>query len=495
LLAAAVSLACLLAAGALADADVSIDGNDRLIVAVRSVAGADGNHGIVLEPIRDAFRPNGFRVSQDGFGRPAFRSSDGECFVNGVINNVVCDSGGRRAAAVTGGDGDDIVAAVETQGRSLTMVVTFAGRTFSFPVGEGAVDTPADVLCGTTPQPILPVSADLGSGDDVLLYARARNPCPAGRFPRTGARWSITASGGSGEDVMLGGDHADTLSGGNQRDTLEGGGGDDTLDGGAGPDVLSGGQGFDTVTYAGRTSGVQVTLDGVANDGQGEGDNVRPNVERVLGGSGNDTITANDLANTLVGNAGAESLNGRGGDDVLLGGPGGDELSGGEGTDRFDGGEGNDFIQSRDGVFEAVSCGDGNDSVIGDLADFFVDGIPPLRNRNGRDCEFTDVFAIDDGPPGHVANRPLRRRADRTVVVDVVCPRTARIACSGALTLRRASGSGVLASGRYRAALGRTVSVSLSLRTGLPSRVRAETLEQGVSKKGARSSSYLLLVR
>ena len=43
----------------------------------------------------------------------------------------------------------------------------------------------------------------------------------------------------------------------------------------------------DTVTYEDRTNQVFVTLDGRANDGEnGEGDNVLPDVEVILGGFG-----------------------------------------------------------------------------------------------------------------------------------------------------------------------------------------------------------------
>lgn len=83
--------------------------------------------------------------------------------------------------------------------------------------------------------------------------------------------------------------------------------------GGTGPDVFNGGAGEDTVSYAGLTRGVSVSLDGTADDGAlGEGDNV----EDVIGGSGNDTLTGNDQ------------------DDAFYGGAGNDTISGGDGNER-----------------------------------------------------------------------------------------------------------------------------------------------------------------
>lgn len=59
-------------------------------------------------------------------------------------------------------------------------------------------------------------------------------------------------------------------------------------------------------------------------------------IENAIGGSGNDTINGNGLANLLKGNAGTDTLNGGAGDDTLDGGLGADVLDGGEGVDLAD---------------------------------------------------------------------------------------------------------------------------------------------------------------
>jgi Ca2+-binding RTX toxin-like protein len=159
----------------------------------------------------------------------------------------------------------------------------------------------------------------------------------------------VRINGGGGDDILRGGDRADTILGG---------AGDDTINGAFGGDVMSGGDGTDTVTYVTHTAPVVVTMgDGRANDGQaGEGDDVRPDVEILEGGSGADLITGNAGNNTLLGGAGDDTLFGGAGDDVLMGQGGADLLMGEGGNDvffavdggtrdRINGGRGYDFAE------------------------------------------------------------------------------------------------------------------------------------------------------
>ena len=100
------------------------------------------------------------------------------------------------------------------------------------------------------------------------------------------------------------------------NDFLFGNADDDTAlaaSGADGADFFEGSVGIDTASYVGRRSSVNVSIDNIANDGSPrEGDNIRLDVENVLGGSGNDTLRANQFQ--------AEP-------NVLSGGPGGDSLS------------------------------------------------------------------------------------------------------------------------------------------------------------------------
>ena len=58
-------------------------------------------------------------------------------------------------------------------------------------------------------------------------------------------------------------------------------------------------------------------------------------IENAKGGSGNDILIGNDVANRLEGNAGEDSLNGGQGNDTLDGGAGIDTLIGGSGDDTY----------------------------------------------------------------------------------------------------------------------------------------------------------------
>jgi Ca2+-binding RTX toxin-like protein len=90
-------------------------------------------------------------------------------------------------------------------------------------------------------------------------------------------------------------------------------------------------------------------------------------IESAIGGSGNDTIIGNDVANELMGGAGGDVLHGLGGSDNLYGGAGRDKFYGGEGIDTvsyaFE-----TFIPSRQGVSGDLFLGLG----------FGGDGVPDL---------------------------------------------------------------------------------------------------------------------
>ena len=58
-------------------------------------------------------------------------------------------------------------------------------------------------------------------------------------------------------------------------------------------------------------------------------------IENGIGGSKNDVIWGNEVANKLEGGAGNDTLNGFEGNDTLIGGTGADTLTGGLGADRF----------------------------------------------------------------------------------------------------------------------------------------------------------------
>jgi Ca2+-binding RTX toxin-like protein len=209
-----------------------------------------------------------------------------------------------------------------------------------------------------------------GKGDDTVS-AVGNSGIPAIAAPLTldpgnlileGGNQNDILRGGAGNDNLLGGTQDDDLNGGGGNDSLDGGSEDDSLDGGVGADNMIGNTGIDFGTYGDQTGAVNVSLDGVANDGgtpDGFADNVQTDVENVKGGAGADNIIGSVLNNELTGNAGNDTVDGgagndkvsgSGGDDRLLGNVGNDKIFGGDGRDNQVGASGNDTITGNAGV-------------------------------------------------------------------------------------------------------------------------------------------------
>ena len=136
---------------------------------------------------------------------------------------------------------------------------------------------------------------------------------------------------------------------------------------------MSGGPGTDTVSYAERSTPVVVTLPApgtlasmgagtlstlVAGEGGslGEGDRLSGDIEVLVGGSADDTLTGNDGPNLISGAGGNDTIGGSGGNDSVSGGAGNDALSGGPGVDTIDGGEGTNVCDRNEGEAEVASC-------------------------------------------------------------------------------------------------------------------------------------------
>jgi Ca2+-binding RTX toxin-like protein len=190
-----------------------------------------------------------------------------------------------------------------------------------------------------------------GAGPNALFGLEGDDTLRGGAGPDrlTGHGGADVLYGEGDNDVLLGLDGGDRLFGGDGNDTIGGGPG-----GPADADDVSGGGGVDWVSYYGRATGVTVTLDDAAGDGEpGEGDNVRSDVEDLTGTS---------FVDVLVGSASANALFGAEGDDTLTGGPG---------VDRLLGEAGDDTLFARDGVADrTVDGGAGTDRADLDAVDF-----------------------------------------------------------------------------------------------------------------------------
>jgi VCBS repeat-containing protein len=114
------------------------------------------------------------------------------------------------------------------------------------------------------------LTTQIGRGTVVTLTANSSNIVAAITSGLTAATTThiADATGGAGNDTLLGNVGDNTLNGGGGNDTLDGkfgtdhlngGAGDDGLTGGAGADSLDGGSGIDTAIYTGLASEYRVT--------------------------------------------------------------------------------------------------------------------------------------------------------------------------------------------------------------------------------------------
>jgi Ca2+-binding RTX toxin-like protein len=259
---------------------------------------------------------------------------------------VECRRSGLTSTRFLLGDGDDNFAVSGDPGLSIGVTGENGNDTLR---GD---DAAANVLIG-------------GAGDDLIVGGDRADTLTgdAGDDDVQGQPGPDVIEGGSGKDVITGdtplgggapGD--DRIAAGPGRDSITGQGGDDSLDGGGGPDhffedflseragggsdALRGGPGVDQADYGFRVPGdgaLRVSLDGRANDGQGgEGDNVAPDVENVVGaGSARNVLVGSGGKNELTGGSQRDRINGRGGNDRIRGNGGRDVMKGSGGRDTF----------------------------------------------------------------------------------------------------------------------------------------------------------------
>ena len=249
---------------------------------------------------------------------------------------------GGQIATIVGGPGPDPL--VGTAGRDVIAALGGNDRVWAGPgddlicLGDGN-----DTLTGGAGDDLLfvddvPDGADAfagGTGVDTAEYSGRATPLAVSLDNRDddGARDERdnihvdveNVDGGRGRDTLRGSAEDNLLRGGDGGDVIESGSGDDVLRGSLGDDIFvpgfgddsvsggdgndravaeagvdgadryQGGSGRDIMSYAARTTAIQVFVDGAANDGAAsELDNVgaEKDVEHVIGGSSADRFNA-----------------------------------------------------------------------------------------------------------------------------------------------------------------------------------------------------------
>ena len=286
----------------------------------------------------------------------------------------------RGALKLTASPGQANKVTIDVNGDGASVKDEGPGATLT--PGPGCTaSAPAQLSCSTPTS----INADLGDGNDSLV-AYAWVP--------------MSVKGGPGDDAIYG-------SGG--KDNMDGGDGNDLIGGGFGGDNLKGGPGNDTVDYSYYTSPVNVSLDGVANDGMAnERSNVGLDIENITGGKGDDTLSGNGAANVIDGAPGQDVLRGQGGDDVF---------------------------HARDGQVDNVTCGSGRDQVIADDADVL-----------GSDCDSSLITNLASPlaaapTPLRVQSKPVRLTHKGLARVGLRCYSRITEGCTGTMAIYASTAS------------------------------------------------------
>jgi Ca2+-binding RTX toxin-like protein len=214
-----------------------------------------------------------------------------------------------------------------------------------------------DVLVGNSADNVL----DGGAGSDAAVYVHAEGAVNIDLV-------AGTATGGGGSDTLI---SIESAVGSRFNDTLLGTSADNMLDGGDGDDLMTAGDGIDTASYASVSAGVTVDLRiaGPQNTGGGGLDTLS-GFENLTGSRFNDTLTGTDGDNVISGGGGNDVMHGLAGVDTLsyasaslgvsvnlLAGT----ATGGAGSDLFDG-------------FENVIGTNFNDTITASNVDNFLNG-------------------------------------------------------------------------------------------------------------------------
>ncbi len=375
--------------------------NDRFIV-----TGDGDNDTIYGSALGDSIIGNG--------GADDLRSNGGNDTMEGGTGNDLFDGGDGADRLIGGADNDSFIyrTVSELAGDTIDGGADSGGFKDGIQVGYAGIADFSGVVIASTGSTSVERLSLFYSGHDVIFNAS--------QFSNVGISTSLVIQGDdSGADLVrinnisgsfsagsfgfsiwnaavdrmvLNASGAATITGSSSADSINGSAAADNLTGGGGNDTINGGGGIDTASYAADTQIVAANLfSGLAVQNAGLPGalfDTLINIENVIGGTGDDFIVGNDVANRLEGGFGNDNLWGFGANDTLIGGDGNDIIVGGDNDDSLESGIGQDWLYGQGGAdtlratdatanaFNVLVGGDGDDTLIGGPTgfDYFYGG-------------------------------------------------------------------------------------------------------------------------
>jgi hypothetical protein len=397
--------------------DPSSGDEDTRSIVVRAVPGELNRISVHMEPggvvIEDLGAPltgsceavsSGSRICRGQFTGIAVRLGDGDDELS------LRDLGG----SVEGGPGDDdlVVAGPPSQ-----LMGDAGADLLDARLAPGSAISYADHSVGVTVR--LNGLADDGSageGDNVLGSLGSIQGGSGDDTLESGAD-AASLAGGAGNDTLVGSPEGESLLGQEGNDDIAAGGGTDSLEGGEGADLLSGGPGHDEASYASARRPLRLSIgDGPGDGAAGENDDIRADIEDLIGGPRADVMIGSAEANRLVGLGGADRMFGGAGADRLEGANDGDRLDAGPGPDSVIAGA-RDLLLLDDRERDRTDCRSSAPTIRADSLDTFKRCAPWVRMR----------------PLGPPRPGPLR--------IALRCPRLTAVPCRGRVFVRMTPGN------------------------------------------------------
>jgi Ca2+-binding RTX toxin-like protein len=474
--------------------------------------GGNGNDTVVVSGDDNADHDIQFRLSSDQahdeiIDTQQFTSIPVDCTI--VVMNTWISCPAHTNVQVDLGAGNDKLAFDGTQSDCFNDYVVN--------LGDGANSVNLSAACPTSPAEHATVTS--GSGPDTLTggnQAAATYLAGDGDDNVYGGSGDEAIHGEGGNDRLFGHGGNDFVLGEGGNDAPDGGAGDDRVDGGDGNDDLElcsscfgsgndpgagadhyvGGPGVDKLWLDAHPGGVNISLDGAANDGTpGEGDNVESDIEAIEGTTGNDVFTGSAGPDNFAGNSGSDAIHGAGGNDDLYGGGGDDTVSGDAGDDKVQGGP----------AADTVDGGAGADQIYGDIAScsVFCNSDPDkLLARDGErdtvDCgggaDTATVDALDVVAFCAVVDRPPTTPPPCTSACMKPPPATTfSVAAAGTLRISKALSLVVRCSAACRYKVTIALSAKVAKRFGLGRRAIIIGTASGTLKAAGKKTVKLTL--